>query len=763
MENIDQLEKSVQEWENQKSKYTNRYKTLLESKQQQFDHIFTDYYEKLRSLISQDSLFPQDVESEILKEEFIRIELLKKSLFSVNNQSLSIVESSFSSKFDHIKLSRSLPRLQGLIRGFLQRKNFSKSNRMKRVRLRIIQEILDTERTYIKNLEVLMNVFYEPLKKSVESSSPLLNVTQLNTIFGDIKLIIPLNQQLFEELQECVSKGPDNATKIGEIFVKMSPALKLYTQYVNNYENAIQTLNTLRKSTKFQSFLKKQSNLPETNKLQIDSFQIMPIQRIPRYELLLRDLLKQMEDDHPHHASLSNALDHVSKIALYINDQKRRNEVESRMTQVSEIINQSKQIEIIQPHRKYIAEGDFIVKITGEEPFLSWVVFFNDVIVITEKQITEPSSKSVIMGKDWSVPVSTTSTTTTTTSNLFSTNKRSSMINPGIQDHHHHHQHSSVIFREMNTIKGARLDIVSQSGEPDNVVSVVTPSTILLLQQQQQHSDTPPRSNNFSSSGRISENLGFQIYFSEKEANENYYFFPLYNDGSDTTNQQQHDNAEGWVIKIKKIISELHHAKESFRVKFQNQNIGTNQQESKRLSVVGQNNPSVNSSSYASNVPLSPSSSSMASPTSSQTDNVTKTPVETFYLERQKYREILQKLNQSTTTPIQKQSLLSLTEQIEKIFKIIEEQVSTDSLSTKSTSKESNTSVDYDHFLETVTEAKTLIDSVREIIQQQFPKGKPGSNHPRQVTTDLIKWYMKLMLQLNTKNSSDYNISKNNA
>jgi hypothetical protein len=49
----------------------------------------------------------------------------------------------------------------------------------------------------------------------------------------------------------------------------------------------------------------------------------MPIQRIPRYVLLLRELIKSTNQQHPDYENLNNALAQIKELADYINTRKR--------------------------------------------------------------------------------------------------------------------------------------------------------------------------------------------------------------------------------------------------------------------------------------------------------------------------------------------------------------------------------------------------------------------------------------------------------
>jgi len=65
----------------------------------------------------------------------------------------------------------------------------------------------------------------------------------------------------------------------------------MYTAYSNKYEEAINTLNTMvKKNEKFAALLRDQQAQSGTS-LSLSDLLIMPIQRVPRYSLLLKDLI----------------------------------------------------------------------------------------------------------------------------------------------------------------------------------------------------------------------------------------------------------------------------------------------------------------------------------------------------------------------------------------------------------------------------------------------------------------------------------------
>jgi hypothetical protein len=88
----------------------------------------------------------------------------------------------------------------------------------------------------------------------------------------------------------------------------------------------------ISKQEKFQKWLEKTEIECQRT---LDSLLLEPIQRVPRYELLLKDLLKHTPEDHVDYYAVNDALVLVQKIALDCNENIRRAENELRLFAIS--------------------------------------------------------------------------------------------------------------------------------------------------------------------------------------------------------------------------------------------------------------------------------------------------------------------------------------------------------------------------------------------------------------------------------------------
>ena len=93
------------------------------------------------------------------------------------------------------------------------------------------------------------------------------------------------------DLQGTV-KG-DRAQRVGEVFSRLCPWLKHYAVYVNNFEDSLQLIQAAKKRGdgrlgKFFRSAEKKSAWG----YDFSSYRILPVQRLGRYELLIKRLLE---------------------------------------------------------------------------------------------------------------------------------------------------------------------------------------------------------------------------------------------------------------------------------------------------------------------------------------------------------------------------------------------------------------------------------------------------------------------------------------
>eukprot|EP00451_Oxyrrhis_marina_P024410 CAMPEP_0204355744 /NCGR_PEP_ID=MMETSP0469-20131031/34395_1 /ASSEMBLY_ACC=CAM_ASM_000384 /TAXON_ID=2969 /ORGANISM="Oxyrrhis marina" /LENGTH=863 /DNA_ID=CAMNT_0051343067 /DNA_START=1 /DNA_END=2592 /DNA_ORIENTATION=+ len=240
----------------------------------------------------------------------------------------------------------------------------------------VVREVIDTESRYVNGLQKMESVFLKC------PNSPIPDSTK-SVIFRNLRSLIVLNGQLLRQLQ---SAGVDG--DVGAVLKNFAPYLKLYKDWVSGQSDALQAIHDLEKApaafscvgggARFSAWLEsKHTEAGES----LDALLITPIQRIPRYQLLLEELLKNSIPSMPEHGceDLQEALRGVKEVAGIVN------EAAADIARVKKLIAIEAQIvdlpyKLVAPGRVLLLE-DTMWKVCrrANKEFRFWL--FNDMLV----------------------------------------------------------------------------------------------------------------------------------------------------------------------------------------------------------------------------------------------------------------------------------------------------------------------------------------------------------------------------------------------
>ncbi|XP_048800529.1 dynamin-binding protein isoform X5 [Lagopus muta] len=198
----------------------------------------------------------------------------------------------------------------------------SPEHRMLEKRSKVIEELLQTERDYIRDLEMCVERIMVPLQQAQVPN------VDFEGLFGNIQVVISFSKQLLLTLEASDSIGP--------VFLAQRAELEsVYRVYCQNHDEAIALLETYEKDEKIQKLLvdlldnlrSLYSEWGCTNYINLGSFLIKPVQRVMRYPLLLMELLSATPESHPDKAPLTAAVLAVKEINVNINEYKRRKDL----------------------------------------------------------------------------------------------------------------------------------------------------------------------------------------------------------------------------------------------------------------------------------------------------------------------------------------------------------------------------------------------------------------------------------------------------
>uniref|UniRef100_A0A8C8E083 FYVE, RhoGEF and PH domain-containing protein 3 n=1 Tax=Oryzias sinensis TaxID=183150 RepID=A0A8C8E083_9TELE len=217
--------------------------------------------------------------------------------------------------------------------------------------LNIAKELLHTEEAYVKRLNLLDQVF---CTKLTEAGIPQEVITG---IFSNISSIYCFHDKfLLPELKTRITGEWDSNPRIGDILQKLAPFMKMYGEYVKNFDRAMDLVNTwTQRSSQFKSVVQNIQKQDVCGNLTLQHHMLEPVQRIPRYELLLKDYLKKLPSDAPDQKDAAKALELISTAANHSNAAIRKMEKMHKLLEVYERLGGEE--DIVNPANELIKEG----------------------------------------------------------------------------------------------------------------------------------------------------------------------------------------------------------------------------------------------------------------------------------------------------------------------------------------------------------------------------------------------------------------------
>lgn len=298
----------------------------------------------------------------------------------------------------------------------------------------VCTEIHQTEGGYVRDLQTIIEVFMQPAREQgvlAEKDSP--------QIFSNIKDLLRCNTALLEALQllekaasgqtimipklkvpdgvgagqggtmkvvhdgvdylveiPTAKKGGDefeaevDINRVGIIakaFLQVAPFFKLYTLYCSNYCEAVKTLTGLRQAhPKLNSFLATAMKRPESHNLSLESFLIKPIQRLTKYPLFFKDLLRSMPAEHPSREKLEKAAKLVSDVGQSVDS--KLDDPGAKMAERLQPLG-AEWLNLLAPHRELCHEVYCAVHAGGAQAprrFNATAYVFTDLLLVCKRK-----------------------------------------------------------------------------------------------------------------------------------------------------------------------------------------------------------------------------------------------------------------------------------------------------------------------------------------------------------------------------------------
>ncbi|XP_040921918.1 spermatogenesis-associated protein 13 isoform X1 [Toxotes jaculatrix] len=188
------------------------------------------------------------------------------------------------------------------------------------MRTNVVQEIMNTERIYIKHLKDICEGYIRQCRKHPDMFTEL----QLKTIFSNIEDIYKFQRQFLRDLEKKYNKDQPHLSEIGSCFLLQGEGFSIYSEYCNTHPAACAEMQRLMKMGRYKHFFEACRLLQQMIDISIAGFLLTPVQKICKYPLQLGELLKYTPKDHSDYSGVSKAYEAMKNVASLINERKRR-------------------------------------------------------------------------------------------------------------------------------------------------------------------------------------------------------------------------------------------------------------------------------------------------------------------------------------------------------------------------------------------------------------------------------------------------------
>jgi hypothetical protein len=288
-------------------------------------------------------------------------------------------------------------------------------------RQRVLQEIVETEKTFVTNVAAFYHGYVEsiqlcdtPLKREI------MGTHEIALLFSNLEQIVHLNTDMLKRLQLLIESwdpllnggqggqgGDGDDECLGDFFYSFAPLFALYAQYTSNHDLAVDVMKSRfedRDEYLALMDLCESAALSEienaTNKKRppqlVGFYLIMPVQRVPRYKMLLQELLKRTKDTHQDVKTLPKAIAEVNKSAHLINETIRAREEKQFLAKLSTkfTIGTGSDVNLVATGRKLLYEGT-LIKVCRRDLREYYFHLFSDMITYSKiKGIKETNNET---------------------------------------------------------------------------------------------------------------------------------------------------------------------------------------------------------------------------------------------------------------------------------------------------------------------------------------------------------------------------------
>uniref|UniRef100_A0A8D0AEQ7 Rac/Cdc42 guanine nucleotide exchange factor 6 n=1 Tax=Sander lucioperca TaxID=283035 RepID=A0A8D0AEQ7_SANLU len=184
----------------------------------------------------------------------------------------------------------------------------------------VVQDILEHEREFVKELQTVLSCYLRPLQASDKLSS-----ADSATLCGNLEEILTFQQALCVALEDC-TKVPEGQQRVAGCYLNLMFQIKtLYLAYCSSHPSAVSILTD--HSEELDKFMESQgASAPGI--LTLTTSLSKPFMRLDKYPTLLQELERHVEEAHPDYADIVKATAAFRSLVTQCQELRKRKNLE---------------------------------------------------------------------------------------------------------------------------------------------------------------------------------------------------------------------------------------------------------------------------------------------------------------------------------------------------------------------------------------------------------------------------------------------------
>lgn len=275
----------------------------------------------------------------------------------------------------------------------------TKEEKRREKREKLLAEVVSTERAYVQSLSVLNDVLTAPLlegsRDAARGIESFATIPRVRVFFSHTHRIYKVNRRFLRELQQALAAGGGGGVGMGATFVEFAPLFRIYGNYAESHERVSKLLrDAVEKDPEAKEWVARLSVRSERWRKHVPQGSpfflfIKPVQRVPRYRMLLEELVRYTPEGHPSLAELKSALKLIKTIATSVNETIRQAENREKMHSLQMTWANPDEVDLLEGkagERRLVKEG-VMQRHTRRTKKRFHFHLFNDLLLYSEEAV----------------------------------------------------------------------------------------------------------------------------------------------------------------------------------------------------------------------------------------------------------------------------------------------------------------------------------------------------------------------------------------